>query len=172
MRSHVAIATLAALAFAGQAQGAAPKVALFDFELYDTSQEGEAGGVRQDQTGRLADITRQARDLLGKQNVAFVDVAPAKKELDGYSSLRTCGACVATAAAGLGADYSVMGYVQKVSNLILNINVEIRDARTGEVVRKGSTDIRGNTDESWSRGISYLMRNQIMKHPLTEGRPQ
>jgi hypothetical protein len=31
------------------------------------------------------------------------------------------------------------------------------------VVAAGSVDIRGNTDESWSRGLSYLLRNRL--HP-------
>ncbi|HQT26410.1 MAG TPA: DUF2380 domain-containing protein, partial [Burkholderiales bacterium] len=58
---------------------------------------------------------------------------------------------------------SVVGWVQKVSNLILNINVAARSVTTGKVIEEGSVDIRGNTDESWSRGLSYLMRNRL--HP-------
>jgi hypothetical protein len=30
-------------------------------------------------------------------------------------------------------------------------------------VRVYSVDIRGNTDESWSRGISYLVRNRLLR---------
>jgi hypothetical protein len=26
----------------------------------------------------------------------------------------------------------------------------------------GSADIRGNTDESWTRGIDYILRNRIL----------
>ena len=66
----------------------------------------------------------------------------------------------------LGADLAVTGFVQKVSNLILNINVIIRDARDGQALRGGSVDIRGNTDESWGRGISYLVRNRLFDPPL------
>jgi len=55
-----------------------------------------------------------------------------------------------------------------VSNLILNINVVARDVTTGRVIGAGSVDIRGNTDESWSRGLSYLLRNRL--HPSEWGR--
>jgi putative ABC transport system permease protein len=41
-----------------------------------------------------------------------------------------------------------VGVVQKVSNLILNINVYLRDAHTGHLVTSMSVDFRGNTDES------------------------
>ena len=43
--------------------------------------------------------------------------------------------------------------MQKVSNLILNINIYVRDAETGDLVAAASADIRGNTDKSWSRGV-------------------
>jgi hypothetical protein len=33
----------------------------------------------------------------------------------------------------------------------------------GQVIEAGSVDIRGNTDESWSRGLSYLLRDRL--HP-------
>jgi len=49
-------------------------------------------------------------------------------------------------------------WVQKVSNLILNINLEMR-AGVGVVRYRGSVDIRGNTDESWLRGVRRLAEN-------------
>ena len=62
----------------------------------------------------------------------------------------------------LGADLSITGTVQKVSNLILNMNVYIRDVHTGKVVISMSADFRGNTDESWSRAANYLLRNRLL----------
>ena len=63
------------------------------------------------------------------------------------------------------------GTVHKVSNLILNINVTVRDAGSGQAVRAGSVDIRGNTDESWLRGVSYLVRNRLLDPPLRRPLP-
>ena len=54
-------------------------------------------------------------------------------------------------------------WVQKVSNLILNINLEIKDVATGATRLTKSVDIRGNTDTSWRRGISYLVRDMREK---------
>lgn len=49
--------------------------------------------------------------------------------------------------------------VQKVSNLILNLNLYVADVETGQMSFIRSVDIRGNTDESWLRGLSYLLDN-------------
>ena len=54
------------------------------------------------------------------------------------------------------------GWVQKVSNLILNMNVVVRDTATGEVVSGKSVDMRGNTDESWSRALDWLVRKYLL----------
>ena len=53
------------------------------------------------------------------------------------------------------------GTVQKVSNLILNINLYIDDARTGRKILGTSVDIRGNTDQTWRHGIRYLVENNL-----------
>ena len=62
----------------------------------------------------------------------------------------------------LGADLAITGVVQKVSNLILNMNIYLRDTHTGRLVTAMSADFRGNTDESWSRTTSYLLRNRLL----------
>jgi hypothetical protein len=77
--------------------------------------------------------------------------------------LRTCDGCDAALARAAGAKISVTGWVQKLSNLILAINLVARDVATGSVIEAGSVDIRGNTDQSWSRRLSYLLRNRL--HP-------
>ena len=53
--------------------------------------------------------------------------------------------------------------MQKVSNLILNVNLVIEDAATGRVLHAESVDIRGNTDESWSRGLRYLLNERMFR---------
>ena len=61
----------------------------------------------------------------------------------------------------LGAALSLTGTVQKVSNLILNINMVVRDVATGKVVAAGSADIRSNSDASWFKGVDWLLRHRI-----------
>jgi hypothetical protein len=52
--------------------------------------------------------------------------------------------------------------VQKVSDLILNINVYMAETATRKLTFVHSVDIRGNTDESWTRGMTYLIKNYLL----------
>jgi hypothetical protein len=58
----------------------------------------------------------------------------------------------------LGAEISITGYVQKVSKLVLNINLCVGVVATKEALVAMLVDIRGSTDEYRSRGlnISYM----------------
>jgi hypothetical protein len=95
-----------------------------------------------------------------------LDNAPAAEIIRSYrtgQSLYNCNGCELDIAAKLDADRVLTAWVQKVSNLILNLNIEIKNVANGEVVLKKSVDIRGNTDQSWSRGVSYLVRDMVEK---------
>ena len=86
------------------------------------------------------------------------------------SHLQACGGCDVQFAQQLGADLSITGEVQKVSNLILNMNVYLRNAHTGRLITSMSADFRSNTDESWARAMSFLLRNRLLAPDY--GRPQ
>jgi Protein of unknown function (DUF2380) len=142
------------------------RAAVFDLDFVDTSQEGASGTVRGDETRRLALISDALRRLLAERGLTVVDLAPARERIAEAGPLTRCNGCDLDLARELGADIAFVGFVQKVSNLILKINVAARDTRDGQTVRAASVDIRGNTDESWSRGISYLVRNRLLDLPL------
>jgi len=139
-----------------------PQVAVFDFELVDTSLQGEVYGPRSDEHDRLMRAGDQLRkELADSGRYRLVDIAPVNAAAHG-SNLQACGGCDVGLAQQLGADLVITGVVQKVSNLILNMNIYLRDVRTGQVVTAMSADLRGNTDESWSRAMSYLVRNRLL----------
>ena len=147
------------------AHAAEPKVAVFDFELVDTSLEGATYGPRADQQARLAQITDQLRDQLAKSGrVTVVDVTPVAAQARA-ANLRNCGGCDAQFASQVGAEFALIGWVQKVSNLILNMNVVVRDVKTGRVISVKSVDMRGNTDDTWSRAMDWLIRYDLLAPP-------
>jgi hypothetical protein len=78
------------------------------------------------------------------------------------AEIGACGGCEFDYGKQLGADYAAWMVVQKVSDLILNINVYMADVAAGKLVFVHSVDIRGNTDESWTRGITYLVKNYLL----------
>ena len=56
---------------------------------------------------------------------------------------------------------AITGQIQKVSNLILNINVYIKDLRNDAPEKAYSVDIRGDNDLSFQHGIKYLVKNNL-----------
>ena len=138
------------------------KIAVFDFELVDTSLQGEVDGPRADEQRRLREAGDQLRKALADSGKFIVlDIAPVYAAAHA-SNLQACGGCDVKYAQQLGADLAITGVVQKVSNLILNMNIYLRDTHTGRRVAAMSADFRGNTDVSWSRTTSYLLRNRLL----------
>jgi Protein of unknown function (DUF2380) len=155
---HEALA--ASIAYAAEP----PRLAVFDFELIDTSLQGEIEGVDPADAARLRMIEAELRERLAASGrFELVDIAPAADQIDAAGRLWSCNGCEAPIARRLDADLALVGWVQKVSNLILNLNVVIRDAATRERVFATSVDIRGNTDESWAHGIRYLLEKRLLK---------
>ena len=142
---------------------AAPRTAaLFDFELIDTSLEGSMNGPRADEQARLASLGDQLRRRLTESGrFTLLDIAPVATQARG-SNLQSCGGCDVKFAKALGAELAVTGTVQKVSNLILNMTIYVRDANSGKMVAAAYADLRGNTDESWSRTLDWLLRNRLL----------
>lgn len=146
------------------APGSKTRAAVFDFELIDTSLEGEVKGINPAESQRLvmiSDLLRAKLTESGRYEIA--DLAPMKDRIADAGYLHSCNGCEIKIAGEAEADLAVTGVVQKVSNLILNINVYIRDVKSGQLVRSASADIRGNTDRSWSHGVSWLARNRLLK---------
>jgi hypothetical protein len=139
-----------------------PTIAVFDFEMIDNSLDGEMHGKRADEQERLMRVGDQVRKELGESGkFRIVDIAPVNAAAH-QSHLQACGGCDVKLARDLGADLEVTGVVQKVSNLILNISIYVRDAHTGGLVLVANADMRGNTDESWSRATRYLVRERLL----------
>lgn len=172
MRStkRVALLLAAALLAGATSARAAERVAVFDFELLDTSGEG----VREDQQRRLRMLGEELRAALAASDrYEVVDVAPARERLAGGPALRDCRDCAARAAAGLGADLALIGVVHKVSNLIISLTLALQEAGPGGETRAvHSAEIRGNTDESWRHGLRWLLRNRLLASPPPQEAPR
>ncbi len=147
-----------------RAESGKTSAAVFNFELIDTSLEGEVKGINDNETKRLLLISDILREKLSESGLyEIVDLTGLKPKIEDAGYLHSCNGCEVKLAGEVDAQIAITGVVQKVSNLILNINVYMRDVKSGEMVRSASADIRGNTDRSWSHGISWLARNRLLK---------
>lgn len=164
------------LAFSGlacaRATAAEPKsLALMDFELIDEMRSFSSEQARLETDRRVVLITTElAKQLENRGMYRVPDRAPAAQLIERFKAsyeLRACNGCEIDIGKALGAERIALCWVQKVSNLILNINIEVRSVATGETVYAKSVDIRGNTDETWLRGVRRLVDNiQERNHHL------
>lgn len=159
MRMTALLPMLVMFAMPAAAQTAAlPRLAVFDFSINNTSPAASTA----EELARLHRLDGQLQDVL-RRRYAVVDVAPMRERLSRVDSIRGCNGCELDMARELDAEQVAYGWVQKVSNLILNVNVVIEDAATGRILHAESVDIRGNTDESWSRGLRYLLNERMFR---------
>ena len=138
-------------------------VAVFNFELVDTSLEGASHGIDPAETARLKLISNLLRDELeksGRYNV--VDIAPAASKIANAGLIYGCNGCETDIARSLGADRAITGTIRKISTLILIITIVERDVATGKTLQIANAQIRGDTNESWTRGVSWLVHNRLL----------
>jgi hypothetical protein len=142
---------------------AGPRAAIFPFELSDVSLEGELAGPRPDETHRLMLATEELRQLAARAaGYEVLDLAGLTAEIEKATPLYKCNGCEADMARRLGADVAITGYVRKVSNLILKVFINVRDVDSGKLTRIHQVDIKGNTDETWLRGVRYMVANGLV----------
>ena len=134
-----------------------PRLAVFDFTIVNTS-----AATTPEELARLHRLDTQLQDAL-RSRFTVVDVTPVRDRLARIDNIRGCNGCELDLGRELGAQQVAYGWVQKVSNLILNVNLVIEDASTGRTLHADSVDIRGNTDESWSRGLRYLLNERMFR---------
>ena len=118
--------------------------------------------LRADEQARLARLGDQLRRRLAQSDqFKLIDITPVAGEARA-SNLHACNGCDIRLAKQVGAELAITGTVQKVSNLILNMNIYVRDVSSGNAIAVMSADMRGNTDESWSRTLDWLIRNRLL----------
>jgi len=165
MRPFLTLATLLILTVASAAAefGPGSKVAFLGLVFIDTSTEGAYNGRRADEAARLTILEQLVEDRFRKEGMVVMDLAPIAETLDNTANPANCYGCEVRMAQKLGADFVLVGVVQKVSNLILSMNLVMREVATGQVVRARVVDIRSNTDKSWIRGMNYILKTAFFK---------
>ena len=167
LRAGLGAAAFVLLAFVAPSAGAAaPKsIALLGVQFLNDHEAEEP--TTDAERLRLASLEAQFKAKLeASARYKFIQIpAEATAKIASGAVIGSCGGCEYDYGAQLGGDLVTWIVVQKVSNLILNLNVYIGDVKLGKIAFVHSVDIRGNTDESWSRGITYLVKNYLLADP-------
>ncbi|SHM13487.1 DUF3280 domain-containing protein [Roseibium suaedae] len=167
MLKHLYLPLALAVLFPLSAQ--AREVAVFDMSFINFSQEVEFGAKNEAEHRRIEMLNAYLRQLLAESGeFQLVDTAPLGKDVHKYGDVFTCNLCEEKLAREAGAPASITGAVQKLSVLVQTIILRERDASTGKVVRLYQTDIRGNTDEAWKRGLKWLVDHRLLAEAQQE----
>lgn len=113
---------------------------------------------------RMTAIERQLKTALEDTGTyKFVPMtAEVQADIAKGQQVSECGGCEIDYGKRLGAEAIAWVRVQKISNLIMNMNVYLADVATGKMIFQHSVDVRSNTDESWSRSMAYLLKNYLL----------
>lgn len=139
-----------------------PRVLVFDLEITDTSGEGE----HPDHAGRLQRMTAVLSDGLaasGRLAVTRIRDIPLASELP--NAVRFCNGCEIDLGRKAGADIVVTGLIQKISTLVLSVQIIMRRTADGEPVAVGIADIRGDNERAWRHGVEWLLRHRLLPPP-------
>jgi len=162
---RIFLVVVSSIGIVGDAAGgqAPTRVAFFGFQLINTSPQP----TTPEETERirmLNDTFQQKLDASGRFKIVSIP-SNMRDKIDAAPEISNCNGCERDFAVEAGADWAAWGTVQKVSNLILNINVYMEDARANKMEFVKSVDIRGNTNESWQRGLDYMLRHYLFQQP-------
>jgi uncharacterized protein DUF2380 len=160
LTSAFAVLAVLVLASAAHAATAAAPTAFFGFRMINSSLE-ETTPEEMRRLAMLEDILRSKLKASGRYRIVDIPKEVQAKIAAG-PAIGECNGCEVELGKQLGAERILWGTVQKVSNLILNLNVYMGDVSTGQMTFIKSVDIRGNTDESWTTGLNYLIRNYML----------
>lgn len=166
LRRALTIACLAAPWAAGaQPRERVPSIAVLDLDFLEDHPRPD---LEDAQAKRLRAAHAQLQQALrdeGLYRVVEVDPSlPLLRRLRAQQAfMYRCADCAQQIGRELGTDLVMTAWVQKVSELILNLNLEIIDVASGRSLLSKSVDMRGNNDESWTRAVAYLVRDMVEK---------
>lgn len=162
---RVLLLTIMAAAFLGLPWGASadetlPTLAILPFEIEDTS--GEVGPPdRHD--AMLARTTAIAAEQIGA--AGLFSVVPAPKVTEAIAAakpgthLRRCNGCEIDIAQHVGARYVLIGWIYKVSTLVLTLHIDIKDVATGKPVYARVFDFRGDNETAYAHAVKIMVRS-------------
>lgn len=146
-----------------RAQAEVPLLAFAGFELIDEQPDPARTALQPPRLARLGEQMARGLHDRGLYRVVGSDsVTAAVGTVRGtVDLLHRCNGCLGPIAEAAQARLVGVGWVQRVSNLILNLNFAVWDVPDERMALTKSVDIRGDNDESWRRGVDYMLRDMV-----------
>lgn len=159
---------------------AATRLLLFPFELIDATTSAAAygyeapgglpSGPSKAETDRLGLITADlARRIAADGRYDLVATEKVAAEIEAKRPISQCNGCEDDIARAAGARKVIVATVEKLSDLLFNIKLYVRDVEAQKLEAVMTTTVQGSTDEAWLRGIRYVAERQLLAD--REGKP-
>ena len=160
------VSSLAVLPFqpSGAVEATPVKIAVFEFELKDTSAGG-GGVIAADavDTENLKKSTDEARRLLSESGrYRVIDTTGVAGEVTSAGGIQACDGCDGPLAKQLGADQSMVGVFTRVSRTEFTLQIQVREAETGEVVYSDFSGLMLGANYAWPRIAKRLVSNSFL----------
>jgi hypothetical protein len=169
MGRHLAVLTVALVCVTtshsiGAAEAAPTKLAVFDFELEDSSAGASIAGDRDVDDAFMRSVSAEVRRTFEQSGrYQLVDVSDSDAQAVEDHSLRKCNGCEAEIAAALGAEQSLTGVVRRITRTEYVVSFQLRDVKTGDVIAYRESDLRMGANDSWSRGAASLVKTHLLE---------
>jgi hypothetical protein len=139
------------------------KIAVFEFELKDTSAGGGVIAADAVDTENLKKSTDEARRLLSESGrYSVVDTSSVAGEVTSAGGIQACDGCDGPLAKQLGAEQSMVGVFTRVSRTEFTLQIEVREAETGEVVYSDFSGLMLGANYAWPRIAKRLVSNSFL----------
>jgi len=154
----IAIATPSLSKAAEQTQ--VPSLIVLPFELEDTSGEIGPADRHDAMLTRLTTLVRE--EIASAQLYRVVPQGATDQAVAAVNSgtfLRNCNGCELDIAKRAGADDVLIGWIYKVSTLVLTLHIDIKDAATGKTIYARVFDFRGDNERAYAHAAQTLVRS-------------
>lgn len=164
LRLVLLMGAMAALSHAVQA---APKTAVFPFELSVPALHPDdlmfGTTIKPEEEKRLIIVTKELRSLLaasGQYDIA--DLTAWEKEIEEAAPLHLCNGCENDIAKKVGVEIAVLPMLQKASDTLLNMSIGVQDVASGRLMKSATVVIQGSTEESWLRAVRWIVKRKLV----------
>ena len=130
------------------------------FEIQDTSGEVGPADRHVAMLSRLTTLVRNEIAFGQSYRVASEKVTDqAVRAVNAGTFLRGCNGCEIDIAKRLDADYVLVGWIYKVSTLILALHIDVKDVMTGKTIWARVFDFRGDNEQAYAHAARAVVRS-------------
>ena len=156
-----------------EAQKAAPKTVVFPFELNVPALHPDdlmfGTSVSEADAERVKVVTAELRRQLTQSDLyAVVDLSSIEAEIEEAMPIGDCNGCDVDLAKKVGGEIAVLPSLQKSSDTLLNMTIAVKDVTRDRLIKSEMVVIQGNTDETWLRGVRWLLKRKFDVKLATE----